>query len=131
MRREELAFAIDLAAAEGWNPGIDDAECFFAADPGGFLICELAGEPVGCVSAVSYGRRYGFVGLYIVRPEFRGQGHGLRLWHAALHRLAKAGRSVRWPPLDLSSPVASTKRLPLTFRAATRSLSMSRTPIPA
>jgi hypothetical protein len=25
MRREELAFAIDLAAAEGWNPGVHDA----------------------------------------------------------------------------------------------------------
>ena len=47
MRREELAFALDLAAREGWNPGLNDAECFFAADPGGFLMGELAGEPVG------------------------------------------------------------------------------------
>lgn len=87
MRREELAFAIDLAAQEGWNPGLHDAECFYAADPGGFLIGELAGEPVGCISAVSYAGRYGFVGLYIVRPEFRGQGYGWRLWQAALTRL--------------------------------------------
>ena len=87
MRREELAFAIDLAAREGWNPGLNDAECFFAADPGGFLIGELAGEPVGCISAVSYAGRYGFVGLYIVRPEFRGRGYGLRLWQAAMARL--------------------------------------------
>jgi GNAT superfamily N-acetyltransferase len=84
MRREELAFAIDLAAREGWDPGLHDAECFFSADPGGFLIGELVGEPVGCISAVSYAGRYGFVGLYIVRPEFRGQDYGLRLWQAAL-----------------------------------------------
>src|SRR4030095_16247595 len=88
MRREELAFAIDLAAREGWNPGLHDAECFFSADPGGFLIGELAHEPIGCISAVSYERRYGFVGLYIVRPEFRGRGYGLRLWQAAIARLA-------------------------------------------
>lgn len=87
MRREELAFAIDLAAREGWNPGLHDAQCFFSADPGGFLIGELMGEPVGCISAVSYAGRYGFVGLYIIRPEFRGQGYGLRLWRAALGRL--------------------------------------------
>jgi ribosomal protein S18 acetylase RimI-like enzyme len=87
MRREELAFGIDLAAREGWNPGLHDTECFFAADPGGFLMGELVGEPVGCISAVSYARRYGFVGLYIVRPEFRGRGYGLRLWQAALVRL--------------------------------------------
>ena len=87
MRREELAFAIDLAAREGWNPGLNDAECFFAADPGGFLIGELAGEPIGCISAVSYAGRYGFIGLYMVRPEFRGRGYGLRMWQAAMARL--------------------------------------------
>ncbi len=87
MRNKELAFAIDLAAREGWNPGLHDAECFFAADPNGFLIGELAGEPVGCISAVSYAGRYGFVGLYIVRPEFRHRGYGSRLWQAAMDRL--------------------------------------------
>jgi GNAT superfamily N-acetyltransferase len=87
MGREELAFAIDLAAGEGWNPGLHDAECFFAADRSGFLIGELDGEPVGCISSISYAGRYGFVGLYIVRPEFRGHGYGLRLWQAAMDRL--------------------------------------------
>jgi ribosomal protein S18 acetylase RimI-like enzyme len=87
MRREELPFAIDLAAGEGWNPGLHDGECFFAADPYGFLIGELDGEPVGCISAVSYAGRYGFIGLYIVRREFRGLGYGMRLWQAALARL--------------------------------------------
>ena len=87
MRREELASAIDLAAREGWNPGLHDAECFFSADAGGFLIGELNGDPVGCISAVSYAGSYGFVGLYIVRPEFRGQGYGRRLWQAAMARL--------------------------------------------
>ena len=87
MRREELSFAIDLAAGEGWNPGLNDAACFFAADPGGFLIGERQGEPIGCIAAVSYAGRYGFIGLYIVRPEFRGQGYGQRLWAAAMNRL--------------------------------------------
>jgi GNAT superfamily N-acetyltransferase len=87
MRREELAIAIDLAAAEGWNPGINDAECFFAADTNGFLVGELAGKIVGCISAVSYAGRFGFVGLYIVRPEFRGHGFGIQLWQAAMARL--------------------------------------------
>lgn len=87
MRRDELVFAIDLAAQEGWNPGLCDAECFFAADPSGFFIGELAGEAVGCILAVSYAGRYGFVGLYIVRPEFRGRGYGRQLWQAGLARL--------------------------------------------
>lgn len=87
MRFEDLSFAIELAAKEGWNPGLHDADCFFSADPDGFLIGELAGEPIGCISAVSYPGDFGFLGLYIVRPEYRGKGFGSALWHAALARL--------------------------------------------
>jgi len=88
MQPSEVTFAIDLAAAEGWNPGLCDAECFYAADNGGFLIGLLDGEPIGCISAVSYVGRFGFIGLYIVRAEFRGRGYGIQLWKAAMDRLA-------------------------------------------
>lgn len=87
MRREELDYAIDLAADEGWNPGVHDATAFWAADPHGFLVGELDGEFVGCISAVAYGDSFGFVGLYIVRPEFRGRGMGYALWQAGMERL--------------------------------------------
>jgi GNAT superfamily N-acetyltransferase len=85
---EDVDFAIDLAAAEGWNPGPHDANAFHAADPQGFLVAERDARPVGCISAVSYAGRFGFIGLYIVRPECRGQGIGRRLWDAGLARLA-------------------------------------------
>jgi len=88
MRGHEVAYAIELAAAEGWNPGLHDAACFHAADPDGFLIAERNGEPVGCISAVSYGGRFGFIGLYIVAPAWRGRGVGRRLWDAGMARLS-------------------------------------------
>ncbi len=87
MRPDELPLALGWAAAEGWNPGLADAPCFLAADPDGFLIAEVAGTPVGCVSAVRYGDGFGFLGFYIVLPGFRGQGHGMALWQAAMARL--------------------------------------------
>src|SRR5262245_49128429 len=37
MSRAELGLALDWAAAEGWNPGLDDATPFHVADPAGFL----------------------------------------------------------------------------------------------
>ncbi|MEI7813478.1 MAG: GNAT family N-acetyltransferase [Coriobacteriia bacterium] len=78
---------MDLAAREGWNPGLNDAACFHAADPGGFYLAEVDGQPVGCISAVSYGEQFGFIGLYIVAPEFRSQGVGMQLWRRAMERL--------------------------------------------
>ncbi len=65
MAESELNLGIEWAAAEGWNPGLHDAECFYAADPEGFFLGEFAGgEPIGCVSAVAYDRNYGFLGFY-------------------------------------------------------------------
>lgn len=82
-----LAVMADWAAAEGWNPGLGDAGPFLAADPGGFLLARLDGEPVACISVVTYGPAYGFLGFYICRPEFRGRGFGWATWSAGMARL--------------------------------------------
>jgi TRAP-type C4-dicarboxylate transport system substrate-binding protein len=37
--------AISWAASEGWNPGLDDAERFLAADPDSFLATERETQP--------------------------------------------------------------------------------------
>ena len=88
MQEDEMMLAVDWAAAEGWNPGLNDAACFWAADRQGFLLGLRDGQPVGCISAVSYGSTHGFLGFYIVRPEWRGRGYGLQLWQAAMNQLA-------------------------------------------
>jgi GNAT superfamily N-acetyltransferase len=80
MTKDDVAFVIDLAAEEGWNPGIHDGRCFYATDPNGFFVGELDGELVGSISAVAYNDSFGFIGLYIVKPDFRGKGMGTRLW---------------------------------------------------
>lgn len=87
MTRAELDLAVEWAAAEGWNPGLADADCFYATDPQGFLIGLLDGEPVGCISVVRYGADFGFLGFYIVRPAFRGKGHGFGIWQAGMAAL--------------------------------------------
>lgn len=84
MRPDDLALALDWAADEGWNPGLGDAMAFRAADPGGFLIGRVAGEPIACISIVRHAPDFAFLGLYICRPAWRGRGHGLALWQAAM-----------------------------------------------
>jgi GNAT superfamily N-acetyltransferase len=89
---EELRIVIDWAADEGWNPGLHDAQSFFSADPEGFLGAFIDGQLVGSISAVCYGDDYAFLGLYLVKPELRGQGIGSQLWAVAMQRVG--GRRV-------------------------------------
>ncbi|UFZ04316.1 GNAT family N-acetyltransferase [Bradyrhizobium ontarionense] len=84
MSPEEIPLILDWAAAEGWNPGLSDAACFAVVDPQGFLVAERDGVPVATVSCVDYDDRFAFLGFYIVRPDLRGHGYGLRLWQAAM-----------------------------------------------
>jgi len=84
MAPDEIAIAADWAAAEGWNPGPADAACFATVDAGGFLIGELDGAPAATISCVNYDDRFAFLGFYIVRPDLRGRGYGLRIWNAAV-----------------------------------------------
>lgn len=83
---EDLAEILGWAAAEGWNPGLEDAAAFFQADPEGFFLAEVDGMPVAAISVVNHNEDYAFLGLYIVRPAYRGKGIGLALWtHALRH----------------------------------------------
>lgn len=92
MSQDELQVTIDWADAEGWNPGLDDAACFYAADSQGFLIGKLNDRPVASISAVKYGSSFGFIGLYIVAEAFRHRGYGLHIWNKALEYLK--GRTI-------------------------------------
>ncbi len=88
MTQDEVELALEWAAQEGWNPGLHDADCYYTADPNGFLVGLLDNEPIATISAVKYSDTFGFVGFYIVKPEYRGKGYGLQIWNAALQYLA-------------------------------------------
>ncbi|WP_394150260.1 GNAT family N-acetyltransferase [Vibrio maritimus] len=80
MTLDEVGMAVEWAAQEGWNPGLNDAYHYYKADPNGFLVGELNGEPIGCISVVKYDASFGFLGFYIVKPEYRHQGFGIQIW---------------------------------------------------
>ena len=90
--KAEFSTAVEWAANEGWNPGIDDLEVFFRADPRGFIMGFDGDTPVSSISVVRYGRSFGFLGFYIVAPHVRGTGVGMATWKAGMAHLA--GRTV-------------------------------------
>ncbi|KWF89891.1 GCN5 family acetyltransferase [Burkholderia diffusa] len=89
MSASEVTMSVEWAAAEGWNPGWHDAHCFREADPAGFFVGLWRGEPVACLAAVAYDEHFGFIGLYIVNPEFRGKGLGMRIWQHGMRYLGE------------------------------------------
>ncbi len=91
MRKEELPLAVKWAAAEGWNPGLMDAECFWPVDPDGFFCAELDGRIVGTAAVVNYDNRFSFGGFYIVDPAHRSSGVGMQL---ARYAMSHAGDRV-------------------------------------
>lgn len=82
---EQVKTILDWARQEGWNPGLDDAKSFQLADPKGFFIGLLDGKAVAAISNVNYADELFFLGLYIVHPEYRGQGFGFKIWQHALN----------------------------------------------
>ena len=72
---------VNWAEKEGWNPGLNDAEVFWRTDPDGFYGYFSRGEMIGGGSLVSYNREFGFMGFFIVKPEFRSHGIGRKLWY--------------------------------------------------
>jgi len=90
--RREVDIAVEWAAKEGWNPGLHDADCYYSADPNGFLIGFLGNEPIATISAIKYGNTFGFIGFFIVKKEYRGKGYGIKIWGLGLKYLE--GRNV-------------------------------------
>lgn len=82
MSRAEVDQLVSWAAREGWNPGLHDADIFWATDPEAFIAAELDGELIGGGAITSYGGEFGFMGFFIVRPRYRGRGYGNALWQA-------------------------------------------------
>ncbi len=87
MTRTEVDELVSWAALEGWNPGLHDAEMFWVTDPEAFIAADLEGEMIGGGAITSYNGEFGFMGFFIVRPEYRGRGLGNTIWHARRERL--------------------------------------------
>jgi GNAT superfamily N-acetyltransferase len=87
----DLDAAAGLSAAEGWNQTATDWTRLIRLEPSGCFAARVGADLVGAVTAVSYGRALGWIGMMVVRPDSRRQGIGARLMRLALEYLEGLG----------------------------------------
>jgi len=112
---------VDWAEKEGWNPGPHDAEVFWATDPDGYYGYYHDGDLIAGGAIVSYNGQFGFMGLFIVKPEYRSHGIGRQLWYqrrdTLLSRLEK-GASIGMDGVVAMQPFYQEGGFEIAFRDA-------------
>ena len=87
---KDIEFVYQMNVTEDWNDRINDIRRMFNYEPDGSLVAEVDGVPVGHVFTVNYGR-LGWIGLLIVKLEYRKKGVGTLLMKKAVDYLLHCG----------------------------------------
>lgn len=119
MQRDELRQLVQWAEAEGWNPGLHDANLFWELDPEGYLAMLDDGQLVGGGAIIRHSEDFGFMGLFIVKPSHRGKKLGEQLWFARRDHLLtrlRPGGTIALDGVDPMVPFYAAGG----FRASTR-----------
>ena len=86
--QNEVATLKEWASKEGWTPGLHDMDIYLQLASTCILGAFKKDELIGTAAVFRYSPWFAFFGLYIVKPEYRGQGFGFAMTR---HRLNLAG----------------------------------------
>ncbi|MBX3043816.1 MAG: GNAT family N-acetyltransferase [Candidatus Kapabacteria bacterium] len=115
----EVRRLVYWAELEGWNPSDEDAEAFYETDPEGFVGYFFDNEMIAGGSIVSYNDDFGFMGFFIVKPEYRSKGIGRKLWYERRNMLIsrlKPGATIGMDGVVAMQPFYAKGGFELAFR---------------
>lgn len=101
----DIPFAMRLKTLAGWNQLEADWRRFLALEPEGCFVAEYDGQPAATATALSYGQRFGWIGMMLVDPERRRLGIASALMDRAIEYLTRRG--VETAKLD-ATPMGKT-----------------------
>ena len=85
---DDLQWVIKQFAEMGLDNRAKEAECYYAAGlTDSFLIGELNGERISCISVVKHRENEAFGGYFFTAKPYRGQGYGRRMHEYATGNL--------------------------------------------
>lgn len=87
MNKFDLKNALSWAAKEGRNPGKYEHDPLYAVDPRGYWQVEVDNEPVAFLSGIKFSKDYSFLGLHMVKEQYRERGYDRQLWNVAMEHL--------------------------------------------
>jgi GNAT superfamily N-acetyltransferase len=87
----DLAQAVEISSAAGWNQTFEDWQMLLELSPQGCFAIESDGHLVATTTLVTYQRRLGWIGMVLTKAEYRGRGLARRLLTAALDLADSAG----------------------------------------
>jgi creatinine amidohydrolase len=112
LRARDIPFAHTLRQIAGWNQTEHDWRGYLSYDPEGCFVAEVRGEPAGTATTIHYDKRFGWIGMVLVHPDFRRLGLGTQLLKRAIQRLQQC--AVRCIKLD-ATPMGRKVYVPLGF----------------
>ena len=112
MEPGDIPFAHGLRELAGWNQTEADWRGYLEYDHDGCCVAEVGGRPAGTATTIRYDRRFGWIGMVLVHPDFRRLGLGTRLLKQAIRRLQECG--VGCIKLD-ATPMGRKVYVPLGF----------------
>jgi len=86
MQISDIDFIVELFSLLGWTTTRQDVEILLSYDPCGCFVAELKGKQVGTVTTTKY-RHFGWVGMLLVKEEFRRKRIGTSLMKFAIQYL--------------------------------------------
>lgn len=75
----DLPAALALSTMAGWNQTFEDWKMLLDLAPEACFGIESDGQLVSTTTLVCYGRRLGWIGMVLTRPEYRGRGFARKL----------------------------------------------------
>jgi len=108
----DISFAMELKNIARWNQTESDWQRYLLFEPDGCFVALYDGRPVGTVTAIDYEKRFGWIGMVLVHPEYRRKGIGTALLQKAIKYLKDIG--VETIKLD-ATPEGKKVYIPLGF----------------